>query len=156
MSTPPEPDRCPDCGRVHEQVDESLEAGLVRLALRGEDGFALGTAGIDEALDPLRAVCGRLGPDAPFAEGWDVLEHTADPRLRELREVWRPRALRLLGRAGELGPEQVLELRLEDRLRALETEIRRATAAGDAEAAEMAHARYIELGTTYVRRVVAS
>ena len=41
-------------------------------------------------------------------------------------------------------------LRLEDKLAALAAEIERATTAGDEDAAEAAHARYIELGTTYV------
>ena len=46
-------------------------------------------------------------------------------------------------------------LRLEDKLAALAAEVERATRAGDQEAAETAHARYIELGTTYARRFVA-
>ena len=54
----------------------------------------------------------------------------------------------------ELDREQVLGLRLEDKLAALQAEVERATTAGDEEAAEAAHARYIELGTTYVRRFV--
>ena len=48
----------------------------------------------------------------------------------------------------------MLRIRLEDKLAALQTEVERATAAGDLDAAETAHARYIELGTTYVRRFV--
>ena len=42
------------------------------------------------------------------------------------------------------------------KLAALQAEVERATAAGDSDAAEAAHARYIELGTTYVRRFVRS
>ena len=163
---------CAACGRAHELP--SLEAGLLRLALRGEAGFELGTAGVEDEIRPLLGPCacgGGLVPasggpaadadrahpleSAPLAEGFAVLERASDPRLAELRQVWRARALRLLGRLDELGPEDVLELRLEDRLVALEAEIRRASAAGDEDAAQMAHARYIELGTTYVRRVVA-
>jgi len=70
--------------------------------------------------------------------------------------VWRPRALVLMGREQELAKEDVLRLRLEDKLAALQAEVERATAAGDRDAAEAAHARYIELGTTYVRRFVRS
>jgi hypothetical protein len=70
--------------------------------------------------------------------------------------VWRPRALVLMGREQELAKEDVLRLRLEDKLAALQAEVERATAAGDSDAAEAAHARYIELGTTYVRRFVRS
>jgi hypothetical protein len=72
-----------------------------------------------------------------------------------LREVWRPRALRLLGRDDELSSEDVLGLRLEERLTDLRAEIERARAAGDEDAAQMAHARYIELGTSYARRFAA-
>jgi hypothetical protein len=68
--------------------------------------------------------------------------------------VWRPRALLLLGREDELEKADVLRLRLEDKLAALQAEVERATATGDDEGAETAHARYIELGTTYVRRFV--
>ena len=56
----------------------------------------------------------------------------------------------LLGREDELTPRAaVLELRLEGRLADLQAEIERAHAAGDDDAAQTAHARYIELGTTY-------
>jgi len=85
----------------------------------------------------------------------EVLEGADDPGLRRLREVWRPRALRLLGREAELTPEDVLGLRLEGRLAGLQAEIDRARAAGDDDAAQMAHARYIELGTSYARRFAA-
>jgi hypothetical protein len=162
---------CGDC--PHDLTAASVEVGLVRLAIAGEEGFELGAAGIEEAVRPLLAPCacgGRLVPGpgdgtahasavvvAPdvLAAGWAVLERATDPGLVRLRDVWRPRALRILGRVGELGAEDVLDLRLEDRLAALEAEIRRAGDAGDEDAAQMAHARYIELGTTYVRRVVA-
>ena len=80
----------------------------------------------------------------------------ATPELAELVEVWRPRAALLAGGEQELGKEDVLRLRLEDKLAALQAELERARAAGDDNAAEAAHARYIELGTTYVRRFVRS
>ena len=59
------------------------------------------------------------------------------------------------GREAELTPEDVLGLRLEQRLAGLQAEIDRARAAGDDDAAQMAHARYIELGTSYARRFAA-
>jgi len=74
--------------------------------------------------------------------------------LSDLRSAWGPRAVALAGRSDELAKEDVLRIRLEDKLTALQTEVERATAAGDLDAAETAHARYIELGTTYVRRFV--
>ena len=83
-----------------------------------------------------------------------MLEASTDPRLQRLRALWRSRALVLLGREAELTREQQLELRLEGRLAGLQAEIERARGAGDEEAAQAAHARYIELGTTFVRRFV--
>jgi hypothetical protein len=171
-----DPWRCRACGACYELATRSLEVGLVRLAVAGEDGFRLGSEGIEAALEPLLAPCScgaRLtrestGPDRflspaqfdteslrPLAErGWAVLEASDDPRLRELASLWRARALHLLGRDAELAREDQLELRLEARLSALQTEIERARAAGDEEAAQAAHARYIELGTMFVRRFV--
>jgi len=153
----------------------TLEVGLVRLALDGPDAFRLGSAGIEAEVAPLLEPCacgGRLvaGGDAtsgsdpvvareallPLARrGWEVLAGCDEPGLQRLREVWRPRALRLLGRDEELSPEDVLGLRLEQRLAGLREEIDRARAAGDEDAAQMAHARYIELGTSYARRFAA-
>ncbi len=94
----------------------------------------------------------------PFAKrGWEVLEASRDPGLARLRERsgGRGRCV-LLGREDELTPRgAVLELRLEERLAGLQAEIERARAAGDDDAAQIAHARYIELGTTYARRFAA-
>jgi hypothetical protein len=91
----------------------------------------------------------------PLAErGWATLEASADPRLGRLARLWRSRALVLLGREGELTREQQLELRLEGRLAGLQDDIERARAAGDDDLAQAAHARYIELGTTFMRRFV--
>jgi hypothetical protein len=167
---------CGRCGTPHELATRSLEVGLVRLAVAGEEGFQLGSEGIEPAVEPLLDPCacgGRLNrgqapPGAwprlaaftaealrPFAErGWEVLEASTDPRLDRLRALWRSRALVLLGRSAELTREQQLELRLEGRLIGLQAEIERARSAGDEEAAQAAHARYIELGTTFVRRFV--
>jgi hypothetical protein len=156
-------------------ASRTLEVGLVRLALNGADGFTLGSEGIEAEVAPLLEPCacgGRIAPggdatlgsdpvvarDAvrPLAtRGWAVLEASDDPALGRLRDVWRPRALRLLGRESELTPEDVLGLRLESRLADLRAEIERAQAAGDDDAAQMAHARYIEIGTGYARRFAA-
>jgi hypothetical protein len=171
--------QCRECGAVHELATRSLEVGLVRLAVEGEDGFRLGSDGIEAHVGPLLAPCacgGTLrrgqapsgaGPRTavsfeagglrPFAErGWAVLEASADPRLARLAALWRSRALVLLGREDELTREQQLELRLEGRLAGLQADIERAREAGDEDAAQAAHARYIELGTTFVRRFVLS
>jgi hypothetical protein len=169
--------QCRDCGTAHELATRSLEVGLVRLAVAGEDGFRLGSEGIEAHIEPLLAPCACGGalrrgqapsgawPRAavsfqaealrPLAErGWAVLEASADPRLARLAALWRSRALVLLGRQDELTREQQLELRLEGRLAGLQADIERAREAGDDDAAQAAHARYIELGTTYMRRFV--
>lgn len=172
---------CRRCGMPHELAARSLEVGLVRLATHGEGGFRLGSAGIEAELEPLLEPCacggrlirdvveGGLSPDGdsprvagfdqaalrPLAErGWAALEASTDPRLQRLAALWRARALVLLGRDADLTREQQLELRLEGRLAGLQAEIERARGAGDEEAAQAAHARYIELGTTFVRRFV--
>ncbi len=170
-----DPWHCEACGTAYDMSLRTLEVGLVRLSLRGADGFKLGSEGIEADVAALLEPCGcggrlvpggdaTLGSDpvvarealVPLARrGWEVLEGADDPGLRRLREVWRPRALRLLGREAELTPEDVLGLRLEERLAGLQAEIDRARTAGDDDAAQMAHARYIELGTSYARRFAA-
>jgi hypothetical protein len=168
-----DPWRCARCGRPAELGRLTLELGLVRLALDADpERFRLGSAGIEPAVAELLAPCacgGRLEPGAgegepiepeldadalrePAARGWAALEASGGARLAELRRLWRPRALLLLGRGGELGREEQLRLRLEGRLEALHEEMEAARRRGDDDAAEAAHARYIELGTTYVRR----
>jgi hypothetical protein len=148
---------------------------MVRLATRGPEGFELGSAGIEGEVTAVLEPCtcgGRFaaGPGAgpvaavqfdraafdPLLEhGWAVLSASDDPGLTALRDVWQARLFSLLGREAELDREQVLGLRLEAKLQSLADEVERARAAGDDDAAETAHARYIELGTTYVRRFVA-
>lgn len=171
-----DPWHCEACGAAYDMASRTLEVGLVRLALNGTDGFRLGSEGIEAEVAPLLEPCacgGRLiaggepetlGSDPVFARealgplaeaGWAMLEASDDPALGRLRDVWRPRALRLLGRESELTPEDVLGLRLESRLAGLRAEIERAQAAGDDDAAQMAHARYIEIGTGYARRFAA-
>jgi hypothetical protein len=149
-----------------------VEIGLVRLAVAGAGAFRLGTSGIEAEIGALLEPCacgGRFVPGpgtgavvapsfdgdrlAPLAaEGLARLD--AAPELAGLRDAWGPRAVALAGRSEQLAKEDVLRIRLEDKLSALQTEVERATAAGDVDAAETAHARYIELGTTYVRRFV--
>jgi hypothetical protein len=170
---------CAACGTPHELGARSLEVGLVRLAVHGEDGFRLGSEGIEADVAALLEPCACGGalnrgqaPDGawprlaaafdaellrPLAErGWAVLEASDDEGLARLRTLWRARSLVLLGREEELTREQQLELRLEGRLAALAGEIERARAAGDEDAAQAAHARYIELGTTFVRRFAST
>jgi hypothetical protein len=175
VSSRTDPWHCSGCGAPADLAPRSAEVALVRLAVHGEDGFELGSRGIDAEIEPLLEPCtcgGRLTPgdgagapvraafdrDAlrPVAErGMAVLDATADGRLTGLRQAWRPRVLPLLGRESELEREEVLRARLEDKLERLQHETQHATAIGDQDAAEAAHARYIELGTTYVRRFVA-
>ncbi len=170
---------CRSCGTPHELAARSLEVGLVRLAVCGEGGFRLGSQGIEAHIGPLLEPCACGGslhrgqapdgawphlaatvdPEAlrPLAErGWEVLEASDAEGLRRLASLWRARALVLLGREDELTREQQLELKLERRLAALAGEIERARAAGDEDAAQAAHARYIELGTTFVRRFAST
>jgi hypothetical protein len=169
-----DPWHCAACDARADLAPLSAEVGLVRLAAAGEDGFRLGSDGIEDRVGPLLESCscgGRFEPGAgageaagacfradllrPLADqGWQVLGASADPRLRQLAAVWRPRALRALGREEELTAEEQLELRLEGRLQELLRTIEQAEAAGDVDAAEAAHARYVELGTTYVQKFV--
>jgi hypothetical protein len=148
----------------------------VRLAVLGEKGFRLGSAGAEAAVAPLLEACpcgGRFVPGPgggppvgagfraeavqPVLEaGLERLDAATDPTLARLRDAWRPRLLVALGREGEIAREDVLRLRLEAKLERLQLEVEQATANGDQDAAEAAHARYIELGTTYVRRFVAA
>lgn len=168
--------RCASCGRGADLAPLSAEVGLVRLATRGAAEFRLGSAGIESELASLLAPCdcgGRLQPGrgpagaghlparfdaaalAPVAgRGFEVLEQSVDPRLQELSRVWRARALRAAGRERELTRPELLELKLEGRLQALLEEVERARKDGDSDAMEAAHARYVELGTTYVQRFV--
>ena len=88
--------------------------------------------------------------------GWAVLEAGADPRLLRLRGGLAAASAASCSAASRSSrASSVLGLRLEARLAGLQNEIERARAAGDEDAAQAAHARYIELGTTYARRFVA-
>ena len=167
-----DPWHCGECSAAADLAPLSAEIGLVRLAENGADGFRLGSAGVEPEIALLLAPCecgGRFQPggsdgeivitsfdaDAlrPFAiRGFEVLN--AEPKLAELAVVWRARGLRASGREHELSGEQVLELRLEQRLNDLLIQIERAHRAGDEDAAETAHARYVELATTYATRAL--
>ena len=156
----------PGSDEVVDLVDHPLEAGLIRLAVRGGAGFEL------DFDDPavLAAAAGCLAPagegavwdaDAlrPYAErGLRALEAVADDdvRLRRLLGVWRPRALRLAGLGDEAGGEDRRRVRLDDRLASLAAQLHAAQAAGDDDLAQALHARYIELGTTYAGRLARS
>ncbi len=167
-----DPWHCSDCGAAADLAPLSAEIGLVRLADHGAAGFQLGSTGVESEIAPLLAACecgGRFQPGGSDGEiavpsfdadalrplatrGFEVLN--AEPKLAELAVVWQARGLRAVGREDELSGEQVLELRLEQRLNDLLIQIERAHRAGDEDAAETAHARYVELATTYATRAL--
>jgi hypothetical protein len=171
-----DPWHCPRCGAQADLAPRWAEVAMVRLAVMGENGFKLGSAGVEPAVAPLLETCdcgGRFVPGAgeglparavfrpealrPVVEaGYERLQAGTDETLVRLRAGWEPRLLALLGRESEIPREQVLRLRLEAKLERLQHEVELATAQGDQDTAEAAHARYIELGTTYVRRFVAT
>ena len=143
-------------------AEHPLEAGLVRLAVLGADGFELRFD--DPAVTAALAGCLAPEGDDPFdperlrpyaVDGLAALEAAAadDERLARLLALWRPRALALAGRGAELSKDEVLRARLAERLDALAAEIETASAAGDDDRAQALHARYIELGTTYAARL---
>jgi hypothetical protein len=70
--------------------------------------------------------------------------------MARLAALWRPRALILLGRAGELAPDEVLRARLAERLDAVVAQM---NAAEDEDERERLHARYIELGMVLAGRL---
>lgn len=144
-------------------ADHPLECGLVRLAVLGSDGFRM-VFDDPEVMAAIEAVLAEPGEDPTFdqdrlrpvaAAGLDELERGAatDERLARLLAIWRPRALRLAGRGRELGGDDALRLRLEDRLAEIVAAMEQARDGGDADLAERLHARYIELGTTYAARM---
>ncbi|HUZ84543.1 MAG TPA: hypothetical protein VMU66_07605 [Gaiellales bacterium] len=169
-----DPWRCASCGARADLAGLSAPIGLVRLAATGEPGFRLGSTGIESEIAALLLPCacgGSFEPGAgsgerssaafdlerlrPLAErGWAVLEGTADRRLTGLREIWRAPALVACGREQELDREELLRMRLEHRLADLMEQVARARELGDEDAADAAQARYVELGTTYMRRFV--
>ena len=125
-------------------AEHPLEAGLVRLAVLGADGFELRFD--DPAVTSALAGCLAAGGDEPFDA--ERLRPYAVEGL-SAREA----ALALAGRGAELTKDEVLRARLAERLDALATELEAASAAGDDDRAQALHARYIELGTTYAARL---
>lgn len=171
-----DPWHCTGCGARADLAPQSPAVGLVRLAVAGEGNFRLGSSGIEDQvaalLEPCAACGGAFAPGTgdgaraavcfdparlapPAARGWELLEASADPRLARLRDVWRPHALVACGRGDELDREDRLRLKLEHRLAGLLEDVAAAREAGDGDAADAAQARYVELGTTYMRRFVA-
>ena len=154
--------RCPRCGGEVDLAATPMESGLVRLAALGADGFALEFD--DPAVHALAAdalgPCPHAGAPAwdldalrpAAARGWDSLEAAAadDESMARLAALWRPRALILLGRAGELAPDEVLRARLTERLDAVVAQM---NAAEDEDERERLHARYIELGMVLAGRL---
>ena len=93
---------------------------------------------------------------APLADaGWSALVAAEDDELETLALVWRPRALALAGRAGELSRDDVVRGRLEQRVAEVSARMQRALEAGDEDEAERLHARAIELGTVLAGRLAA-
>jgi hypothetical protein len=159
---------CPHCGGEVDLARTPLQSGLVRLAVLGSNGFALAfdDPRIAAAALPLLGACPHdaepawdedsLRPVA--AQGWEALETASvdDERLAELAALWRPRALRLAGRDGEVGAQDALRVRLGERLEDIARRMEEAHGAGDADEAERLHARYIELGMVYAGRTAAA
>ena len=79
----------------------------------------------------------------------------AHDELARLAALWRPRLLVLADRKDELTGEQTVVLRFEERLRDIKRGMAEAEAAGDEDAREALHAKYIEVGTTYAGRLAA-
>jgi hypothetical protein len=160
--------RCPRCGGEVDLARTPLESGLLRLAVLGPDDFVLSfdDPRLHATAAPLLGPCPH-GDDPewdvealrPLAErGWQALLRAADddPRLETLASLWRPQALRLLGRTDELSKEEALRARLQERLEDLRRRMDAARAAGDDEQAELLHARYIELGMVFAGRMAAA
>jgi hypothetical protein len=152
----------PGVGLPVDLAEHPLEAGLVRLATLGSDGFALrfDAPQVLAAIGECLAAEGEEPFDRerlrPYAQrGLEALEAAAehDERLARLLALWRPRALALAGRTADLTREEVLRARLAERLDAIAAELDAARAAGNEDRAQALHARYIELGTTYAARL---
>lgn len=117
--------------------DDILTAPIRRLAGAGEDDETATDVLAARAVDALRAA-------APESE-----------RGQRLYGVLRRPLERRAGRsAAGTTPEDVLAERLEDRLAAIVVAMEDAREAGDDNRADALHARYIELATTYVTRLV--
>ena len=158
------------CSRLRRAADSRRarpRSHWCRLAARGEDGFRVGSGGVEAQIEPLLGPCacgGRLvpgqGAGAPVVRAmfdrtrccrwpsaaWRCSSST-DRRLSGSRQAWRPRVLPLLGReptwtASSSSSSGSSSSSSGSRTRSS------APAVGDDDAAQAAHARYIELGTT--------
>ena len=139
----------------------------------GEDGFRLGSDGI-ERVEPLlaglrlrraagarREPCIRRCPARSIQAGCGrgrarlgACSRRAPIAARAAREVWRSRALVLLGRGGRADTGSRARAAPRGRLAGLQAEIERAPPPATRRRPQAAHARYIELGTTFMRRFV--
>jgi hypothetical protein len=160
--------RCDGCGGIVELARTPFESGLVRLAVLGADAFELrfDDPAVESAAAPLLGPCPH-GPEPVWDEdglralaprAWAALEAGAeqDERLARVLALWRPRALRLLGREGELTGEEAVRVRLGVRLEDLARRMEAARAAGDDDEAQRLHARYIEIGMVYAGRLATA
>lgn len=142
----------------------AFEAGTVRLAVHGAEGSPLDFS--DAAVREAIVAALSDDPFAPFSQ--DALKAHAPAalvaldnalpdhdELARLAPLWRPRLLLLADRKDELSGEQVVVLRFEERLREIKRGMAEAEAAGDEDAREALHAKYIEVGTTYAGRLAA-
>jgi hypothetical protein len=117
--------------------DDILTAPIRRLAGAGDDERASDEALAARAVDALAAAA----PDSERATRlYGVLRRPLERRAGRRR-------------AGST-PEEALAERLEDRLAAIVVAMEEAREAGDDRRADALHARYIELATTYVTRLV--
>jgi crotonobetainyl-CoA:carnitine CoA-transferase CaiB-like acyl-CoA transferase len=156
---------CQRCGGAVELARTPLESGLVRLAALGAEGFELEFddravhALAETALGPCPHVADPSWQPAqlvPIADaGWRALVAAEDDELETLAMVWRPRALALAGRAGELSRDDIVRGRLEQRVAQVSARMQEALDAGDEDEAERLHARAIELGTVLAGRLAA-
>jgi hypothetical protein len=157
--------RCEHCGGEVDLARTPLESGLVRLAALGAHGFELefDDPAVHAAAAPALGACPHeIDPSWQRAElepianaGWNALVASDDDELETLAMVWRPRALALAGRAGELSRDDIVRGRLEQRVAEVSARMQVALDAGDADEAERLHARAIELGTVLAGRLAA-
>jgi hypothetical protein len=156
---------CELCGGEVDLSRTPLESGLVRLATLGTEGFELAfdDAAVHAAAAPALGPCPHDAEPRwdseelrPLADaGWRALLAADDDELDLLAVVWRPRALALAGRAGELSRDDIVRGRLEQRVAEVSARMQVALAAGEADEAERLHARAIELGTVLAGRLAA-
>ena len=131
------PDTAPRV-RLGRGIESEIAPLLVQCECGGrfEPGVGEGEIAVASLTPPASADCEPGGRGAAPSRGWPSRPGVGG------------RALRATGQEEELSGEEVLELRLEQRLNDLLIQMERAHRAGDEDAAEAAHARYVELATT--------